>query len=238
MFGISTHCLADIPLEDALERLSPLTDMVEVMADGLHFLECADPLFSYDFSYSIHAPARSVNIASRLEPIRKGCVEVLVQCFGVAAEVGAPVVIHPGYAAWTQDRPAAIKAYLASVSELNAAAEDLSVTFFIENMPDWPHFFLHCPDELDLLQGNGLALDVGHAHICGCLEAFLGCPAAHYHLHDNDGINDSHLAVGAGTIDFGPVMDAVLRDGVTPIIEVGAFEDVIGSIAALNAVRS
>jgi sugar phosphate isomerase/epimerase len=234
MFGVSTNCLADIPLGDALERLSSLTGMVEVVDDGLHFLESGDLLFSYDFSYSFHAPARSVNIASRLEPIRQASVEVLIQCFTVAAEVGAPVVIHPGYAAWTQDRTPAIEAFGVSLSELKAAAADLSVTFFVENMPNWEHFFLHCPDELGMLQGTGLALDVGHAHICGCLDAFLKHPAAHYHLHDNEGVNDSHLAIGAGTIDFGPVMDAVRRDGVVPIIEVGTFEGVVESIRMLE----
>ncbi|NQS74711.1 MAG: sugar phosphate isomerase/epimerase, partial [Methanoculleus sp.] len=82
----------------------------------------------------------------------------------------------------------------------------------------------------------GLALDVGHAHLNGCLDAFLAHPAAHFHLHDNDGTEDSHDPLGTGTIDFVPVMDAVRRSGVTPIIEVGTFEGVTTSIAVLEGI--
>jgi sugar phosphate isomerase/epimerase len=80
-----------------------------------------------------------------------------------------------------------------------------------------------------------LALDVGHAHQMQCLDGFLAVPAAHYHLHDNAGKEDSHWTVGDGTIDFAAVMKSVRRSGVEPVIEVATFDGVVKSIERLNA---
>jgi sugar phosphate isomerase/epimerase len=236
MFGVSTFCLHREPLGTALEALSGITECVEVMDDGLHFMETVEPLESYTFLYYIHAPSRSVNIASLLEPIRRASVEVLVQTFALAGEIGADVVIHPGYYAWHQERDRAVEKFRQSLQELEAAAEDLSVTFFVENMGNWEYFFLRSCDDLSLIDGIGLALDVGHAHLNGCLDEFLAHPVAHFHLHDNDGTKDTHEPVGAGTIDFRAVMNAVARNNVIPIIEVDTLEGVLASIDALSGI--
>jgi sugar phosphate isomerase/epimerase len=235
MFGVSTSCLHEEPLPAALEQLVTVTDTVEVVDEGLHFLQTADILESFSFRYFIHAPARSVNIASQLKPIRKASVEVIVQCFEVAADVDAGVVVHPGYCAWQEQRAEAIGEFMISLKELQEAAAELSVTFFIENMPRWGHFFLRTPDELPMIDGVGLALDVGHAHTNGCLNRWLECPVAHFHLHDNYGDDDSHNTVGDGSIDFAAVMEAVRKNNsAVPIIEVATFEGAKESIDILS----
>ncbi|HDR72709.1 MAG TPA: sugar phosphate isomerase/epimerase [Methanoculleus sp.] len=235
MFGVSTCCLQHTPLSAALEQLETVTDTVEVVDGGLHFLDGPDILETFSFRYFIHAPARSVNIASLLTPIRRASVEVITRCFEIAAEADAGVVVHPGYCAWQEVREAAIGQFRISLEELKIAADERSVTFFMENMPNWGHFFLRTPDELPMLDGVGLALDVGHAHTNGCLEHWIEYPAAHYHLHDNNGNEDAHTAVGDGTIDFAPVMEAVRRNSpATPVIEVATFEGAIRSIEALR----
>ena len=43
-----------------------------------------------------------------------------------------------------------------------------------------------------------------------------GNPTQHYHLHDNNTSEDPHLAVGKGTIDFGPVMETIRKSGGSP----------------------
>lgn len=235
MFGISTFCLHKVPLADALETIAPLTDRIEVMDEGLHYLDNAEPLHSYDHHFSIHSPCRGTNIASLLEPIRRASVEVMAQCMGIAAEVGAGVVIHPGYFAWAEERGKAERQLVRSLRELTDLAEEYSVRFFIENMGNWEYFLIRTPEELPLIGTAAFALDVGHAHQMHCLDAFLKLPAAHYHLHDNAGDADSHWAVGDGTIDFSAVMDAVRKSGVEPVIEVGNFEGAVRSIGKLNA---
>ncbi len=101
-------------------------------------------------------------------------------------------------------------------------------------MGNWEYFLLKTPEELPLLGDASFALDVGHAHQNHCLAEFLQFPAAHYHLHDNGGREDSHLALGEGTIDFKPVVDAVQHNNVIPIIEVATFEGVVKSIRMLE----
>jgi sugar phosphate isomerase/epimerase len=234
MFGISTFCLHELPLPAALEQLEGYTDTVEIMDDGNHYLETAEPLESHDLRYFFHSPSRGVNIASLREPIRRASVEVLSQCFAIAAEVGAPVVVHPGYFAWKGEREAALGQFRRSLGDLKKAAGDLSVTFYVENMPAWDYFFLRFPEEIPLLDGQGFALDVGHANLNGCLAEFLGHPMAHVHLHDNDGKNDTHDTIGKGSIDFGPVIRAVERFHASAIVEVATLDGVLSSMERLR----
>jgi len=235
MFAVSTLCLHDLPLDRALDQISAVTDHIEVMDEGLHYLASAAPLGSFTAKFTIHSPCRGTNIASLLEPIRRASVEVMGRCFAIAGEVGAGVVVHPGYFAWPQDRLNAEEQLKRSLAELAQLAEEHSVTFFIENMGNWEHFLLKSPAELHLIEGSAFALDVGHANQNGCLAEFLTHPARHYHLHDNHGTEDSHDAIGSCSIDFTGVMASVRRDGVIPVIEVGTFEGVLKSIEVLRA---
>jgi sugar phosphate isomerase/epimerase len=234
MFAVSTFCLHSVPLTAALDQLTAITDHIEIMDDGLHHLDSADPLTSYSARYTIHAPCRGTNIASLLEPIRQASVEVMRQCFVIAAEVNAGVVVHPGYFAWAEERAKAEQQLTKSLLDLSLLAKEYSVCYFIENMGNWEYFFLKTPDELPLIGDIPFALDTGHAHQNLCLTEFLRFPAAHYHLHDNDGSEDSHLALGKGTIDFEPVMKAVQKNRVIPVLEVATFEGVMESIRLLS----
>lgn len=236
MFGISTYCLHDEPLATALDRIAPLTHHIEVMDEGLHYLENADLLATHSCRYTIHAPSRGTNLASLLEPIRRASVEVMAGCFRIAGEVGAGVVLHPGYFAWENEREKAEQQLRLSLVELQEFAHEYSIEFFVENMGNWEYFLLKTPDELPLIDGCSFALDVGHAHQNRCLPSFLATSRArHFHLHDNDGTTDTHATVGDGTIDFGAVMRAVRASGVRPVIEVATFEGVKKSLDRLGA---
>lgn len=237
MLGISTFCLHDRPLESALEELSSRTGLVEIMDDGPHHLESAELLESFPFRYVFHAPCRSINIASIHEPIRRASVEVIGKCFEIAAEAGANVIVHPGYFAWEQEREHALSQMKRSLRELLVRASENGITFFVENMGNWDYFFLRKPSELEIIDGIGLALDVGHAHLNRCLPAFLEVPLSHVHIHDNDGKDDSHLAVGKGTIDFHAVLRAIRRNGAVPVVEVATLEGTDESIRALGRIR-
>jgi sugar phosphate isomerase/epimerase len=233
MLGVSTYCLHGEPLDSALEQLSGITGMVEVMDEGNHFLTDASVLESYSLRYSIHAPYHGINIASIFETIRRASIDVTLECFSVAAETGANVVVHPGYYAWEQERASARRQFNKSLLELSNAADDLSIIFYFENMGDMDYFFLRTPDELDLIGDCGFALDVGHANLNNCLPAFLETTIDHMHIHDNYGRRDSHSTIGDGGIDFKMVMKALKRNHATPVLEVATFEGVVRSIEAL-----
>jgi sugar phosphate isomerase/epimerase len=234
MPGISTYCLMDRPLEAALEELAPLVNLIEVMDEGPHFITETDLFSSYSQKFILHAPFHGMNIASVFEPVRRASVRVTIDCFNVAGAIGAPVVLHPGYFAWEQEHEAADRQFRKSLRELNTAAAERSVTFYFENMGDMNYFNLRRPAELALIGDTGFTLDTGHAHLNGCLPAFLETPFCHMHIHDNNGKADSHSAVGEGTIDFRPVMAALRRGHATAVIEVKTFEGVKSSLRALN----
>lgn len=234
MLGISTLCLHSEPLDVALERLAGITDFIEVLDEGRHHLNDAEVLLSHTCTFSIHAPCRGTNIASLLEPIRQASVAVMEECFAIAAEVNAEVVVHPGYFAWPEERERSGQQLKRSIAALSRAAREYSVSYTLENMENWEYFLLKTPEELSLIDGCGFTLDVGHAHLNHCLPAFLDHPAQHYHLHDNNATGDLHWAVGKGTIDFGPVMSAVKRTGGTPVIEVEEFSGAVESLHILK----
>ena len=87
MFGVSTHCLSENPIETALTLLADITSTVEVMDDGLHYLDSPEILESFSFTYYMHAPSRGVNIASHLEPIRKASVEVIYSFVSIEGDL-------------------------------------------------------------------------------------------------------------------------------------------------------
>jgi len=223
------------PLEQALDRLSPLTDLIEIMDEGPHLIRDTSLLESYTRKFILHAPFHGVNVASLLEPIRKASVGVTSDCFVRAAAVGAVgVVVHPGYYAWEQERNAVERQFGKSLRELNHAAREYSVTFWFENMGNMNYFNLRTPESLSLIKGFGLALDTGHAHLNGCLDEFLKIPFCHMHIHDNKGKTDSHSAIGEGTIDFEPVFRALERTGATSVLEMKDFPAVEKSLEVLN----
>jgi len=234
MIGISTFSLSGAPLETALSRLLEITGRIEIMDEGLHRLTGPELIESYPAHYTVHAPFHGLNIATVLEPVRKASIEVLTGCFAVAGEIGAPVVIHPGYFAWANEREDALRQFRQSCVDLAAAAREYSVAFSFENMAGMNFFLLRTPDDLACAGDVGLTLDVGHAHVNGCLPAFLSGPFCHLHLHDNNGKTDSHSPVGEGTIDFVPVLAAMKERNATAVIEVSTFDGAVNSLRALE----
>jgi len=234
MLGISTCCLMTEPLEKALDTLACMTELIEVMDEGPHLITDTDLFASYDRKFVLHAPFHGMNIACLFEAVRSASVKVMIDCFAVAGEIGAPVVLHPGYFAWEQEREGADRQVARSLAELRAAADEYSVTFFFENMGNMNFFYLRTPGELGMIGDTSLALDTGHAHLNGCLAGFLATPFAHMHIHDNNGKGDSHSAVGEGTIDFSPVMGALRRTRATGVIEVKTLDDAKKSLKNLE----
>lgn len=234
MLGVSSYCLMDRPLAEALEELAPLTGLIEVMDEGLHSITDTGLFTQYSQKFVIHAPFHGMNIASVFEPIRAASVRVMADCFVVAGRIGAPVVMHPGYYAWEPERELSDRQFFRSLQELERSAAENSVTFFFENMSNMNYFNLRTPADLALIDGAGLTLDTGHANLNHCLPAFLKTPFRHMHLHDNKGRSDTHSPVGEGTIDFRPVMKAMRRRHATAVVEVRDFAGARRSLGILR----
>jgi len=237
MPGISTCCLMSEPLATALDRLAPLTGLIEVMDEGPHFISDTGLFEGYTQKFVLHAPFHGINIASRFESIRSASVQITSDCFVTAAAIGAEgVVVHPGYYAWEQEKEAADGQFRKSLRELRKEAEEHSVTFWFENMGNMNFFNLRTPEGLTLIGKTGLALDTGHAFLNGCLDEFLRFPFRHMHIHDNKGRSDTHSAIGEGTIDFLPVKIALERSAATAVFEMKDLESVRRSLKAFDTI--
>jgi sugar phosphate isomerase/epimerase len=75
----------------------------------------------------------------------------------------------------------------------------------------------------------GFCFDLGHMNVFsetnmeGWLKA-LGPFLKELHLHDNDGISDDHLAIGAGKIDFESLFEYMEENPLRPIITLEAHK--------------
>ncbi|MDV0443150.1 sugar phosphate isomerase/epimerase [Methanorbis rubei] len=238
-FGVSTNCRMADCLADVLEDFSLITNLVEIQCDANHSLfSHADICDSFDLRYTIHAPTGDGNIAIPFEPMRQASLEVLRETAVLGDRIGAEkLVIHPGFCLIDSDRPAAGDALSRSIIEIGKMQQDFSIKFVIENLGSWTCCYFQTPDLLEEIRSSGLgfALDVGHAHLTGTLFEFLDRQPDHFHLHDNHGTGDEHLACGTGSIDFSKVLPRI--GSTTAIIEVAKMESVEKSLAYLNGLK-
>ena len=97
----------------------------------------------------------------------------------------------------------------------------------VENLLSEPTAPEHLITILDQghLDGIGVCLDLGHAHISvGVTEAIsvLNQRIVSMHVHDNHGTKDEHLWPGEGTIDWAATREAVqgLKNGWAAVLEI------------------
>ncbi len=111
------------------------------MNDGRHYTHDASLLRSYSYHYTVHAPARSINVASVLELIWESSIELVRESLELAAGIDASrVVFHPGYFTFAEERDNAVAALQRSLAEINAFSADIGVPCSIENMGNWGFF--------------------------------------------------------------------------------------------------
>ena len=235
-YSISTYCLIDLPLVEALDNLAPHTKHVEMMSNEPNQFHERGLYESYSFKYSLHAPLSVdntfVDIAASDEAIRARSVHAIVKTFRIASDLSASVVVHPGF--FNENDPAG-KNYQISLAELRSASREYGVFFLIENLAPELNSFFSSPTDQDNHQEQLFCLDIGHANLCGNLNHFLDLPFDHIHLHDNDGMIDTHSPIGDGCIDFDHVMRRVREQRIAaPVIEVKTFEGALRTLHSLT----
>ncbi len=166
---------------------------------------------------SVHSPEDGWHSAARDPLVRQRCVEIVIDCFHRAAEIGAEmVVVHPNSAL----DPFTADTYtdswgrtLETLAVWAEQAEAIGVTMLLENMParGLPRPGSSVSDVLAMIDGLGdhvgICLDVGHTHANGLDPTAemreAGDRLLEVHLQDNDGSGeDQHWIMGAGTIDW------------------------------------
>ena len=173
---------------------------------------------------SFHLPLAAENdIASFYETHRQEAVAVSRQWMETAAALGCRVVIQHPTTSRCNASVEGLDRYIAqlgkSLATLLPVAAELGLTVALENLPpgerggrfssDPAHFERIIAEFAD--PHLGFCLDTGHALIAGGpgrAHDFLDVMAPHmaaFHLADNAGDRDSHLAPGHGSVDWSPI---------------------------------
>jgi sugar phosphate isomerase/epimerase len=239
--AVSTWAYLDLPLSQALERISELCDRAEILCEARHSLfrsENLDEASSFSLKYSVHGLIADINIASIHQEFREASVNLHRRAIAASAALGAELyIIHPGYSPWSFCWQDALMCLDQSLAELAPLQEELGIRLAVENMPKSEWLFFNKPD-LDL-HDMGLVLDVGHANTCGTLLEFLSHPAlTHIHLHDNSGKGDEHLALGQGCIDLQPVLETIKEKNISAALEQKTEKAVFESLQILKKLMS
>jgi sugar phosphate isomerase/epimerase len=243
-FGVSTHLYHAQRLnrDHLLEIAAHGFECVEVYATRTHF-DYHNPSAVADLQgwladaglqlRSIHAPTAesfaggrwsgSLSLASADPDARAHAVHETERAIHIARRIPVPVLVaHLGLPR-TQTRDAAAgpndsrAAARRSIEELQRVAEPLGVRIAVEVIPNdlsgagsIVHFV-----ESDL-DGVGICLDVGHAHLDGDVIDAVETVSEHLiatHVHDNRGHSDDHLLPFDGTIDWAGTLLAVQKVG-------------------------
>ena len=235
--GASALAGIETTLENTLEFIENLgLEYVELVHQFPSGNVDIDTLESYNLKYSIHAPFMDVNIASLQEKSRLNSIEQIKDSIDLANKINADaVVVHPGLASFLVNKYFLDDVYKTaneSIKEIGEYGKDLGVLTTIENMPDFEAMIYQNMQDLnDLLVSldMSMTLDIGHAnHIGYSPEAMIFDSIKHVHAHDNFGDDDSHLALGEGSIDLNTIINTLEKnnyDGIY-IIEVNDFDSI------------
>jgi len=243
-FGVSTHLYhaQRLSREHLLEIAAYGFEWVEVFATRTHF-DYHNPSAVADLQQwlaeaglqlrSIHAPTAegytggrwsgSLSLASTDPDARARAVAEAEKALHIARRIPAAVLVaHLGLprsqprdaGAGAADSRAAARR---SVEELRTISEPLGVRIAVEVIPNelsragsLVHFV---EDDMD---GVGICLDFGHAHLDGDVLDAVETVAEHViatHVHDNRGRGDDHLLPFDGTIEWAGVLTAVQKIG-------------------------
>jgi sugar phosphate isomerase/epimerase len=172
---------------------------------------------------TFHLPFSSADdVTSFYETVRRGAVDRIQIWMEKASRMGASVgILHPtttGYNVDVEGLDKYLKQLGKSLDTLLPAAERLNFTIAIENLlPASGGRFASRPEHFRAIIENfahsnlGFCLDTGHALVAAGPDHahdFLEVMAPHlvaFHLADNAGDRDSHLAPGHGSVNWHPV---------------------------------
>ncbi len=238
-FGISTHLYhaQRLSREHLLEIAAHGFDCVEIYATRTHF-DYHNPSAIADLQgwladaglelRSVHAPTAeaftggrwsgSLSLASTDPDARARAVRETEQALYIARRLPVKVLVaHLGIPRTQSGASDSRAAARRSIEELMKIAEPLGVRIAVEVIPNElsragsiVHFV---EDDLD---GVGICLDFGHAHLDGDVIDAVETVSEHVittHVHDNRGRRDDHLLPFDGSIDWAGTLLAVQKIG-------------------------
>jgi sugar phosphate isomerase/epimerase len=250
--GISMlYCLGE-PFNRMVNRLGKLeTRYIEILDDGTHEVDkkrvslLKEAAKSYNLEYSLHAPFADINIASPSKAMLSASMKRLQQSMEYANAINAKLwVFHPGAktgigqfypgADWKQNNQ--------SIQKLWEKAEKLGLNIALENLPAKYYFFMSKAEDFARFYREtnlsvGIVLDLGHANLEAQIEPFFNLltdKIVHIHASDNNGVEDEHLGIGRGKINYNWVAETLNKVGYDKSIIIESITDVPDSLRKLK----
>ena len=235
--GASSLAGIEYPLENTLEFIENLgIEYAELVHQFPSENIDVDVLESYNLKYTIHSPFMDVNIAAVQDKSRLNSINQIKESIDLANEIDAEaVVVHPGLGSFLARKYFIDMVYQFandSIKELGEYGKDLGVLTTIENMPAFEGMLYNNMQDLHELLVSldmSMTLDIGHAnHVGYSAEAMYFDSIKHIHCHDNFGDDDSHLALGEGSIELNTIINTLEKnnfDGIY-IIEVNDYDSI------------
>ncbi len=233
--GTSFYSGCTIPLPDFIQMCHDLNlEFLEVQLEPPYLpsdmnsqqqQDLKDVLAGSNLSLTTHAPYDDVNLASLKEPIRRASLEIMKDCVDLSTDVGSSLmVLHAGFCPVNQiaRHDDAIQRFRASLLELAMYAHDRAVKIGVENkqLGIDREIILYPDEHLEIIQEYndfdvGAVIDIGHANtaeidLLQYVEKLLPY-TIEVHLHDNDGMNDSHIGLGEGTANISGVLEILMK---------------------------
>jgi sugar phosphate isomerase/epimerase len=236
--GASFYAGCEIPFDQFLSICSDLSmSYVEIQTehpytpsemDRKRVTEVRELADTCGLDIILHGPLFDTNISSLKEDIRRASVIFTQECVELASRLNANLlVVHAG--SCPGDLPSSFlnkarNQLHRSLLELTTVAVNSGVTIGVENKQKSENreLVLYPDEHLEIVeafrdQGVKAVLDIGHAHTANSDLADYTCLLndliVELHLHDNNGISDDHLPLGAGSIDFASFFEAVKSIG-------------------------
>jgi sugar phosphate isomerase/epimerase len=250
--GVSMlYCLGE-PFNRMVKRLGTMnTRYIEILDDGTHELDkkrvatLKETAKTYNLEYSIHGPFADINIASPSKTMLDASMKRLKQSMAYANALNAKLwVFHPGAKTgigqfypngdWKQN--------IKSIDELSKTAEEYGLNIALENLPAKYYFFMSKAEDFTRFYREtnlpvGIVMDLGHANLEGQIEPFFNMLAdkiTHIHASDNDGVEDQHLGVGQGKIDYAWFAETINKMSYDKSVIIESITNITQSIQKLT----
>ncbi len=250
--GVSMlYCLGE-PFNRMVKRLAKLeTRYIEILDDGNHEVDkrrvavLKETAKSNNLEYSLHAPFADINIASPSKTMLTASMKRLKQSMEYANAIDAKLwVFHPGAktgigqfypgADWKQNNQ--------SIQHLWEEAEKLGLNIALENLPAKYYFFMSKAEDFTKFYREtnlpvGIVLDLGHANLEDQIKPFFNLltdKIVHIHASDNNSVEDEHLGIGRGKINYNWVAETLNKIGYDKSVIIESITEVPDSLRKLK----
>ncbi|MEM0053713.1 MAG: sugar phosphate isomerase/epimerase [Nitrososphaeria archaeon] len=167
-------------------------------------------------NFTVHGPFLSTNYLHPNSVVRKKSLSQLKVSIENAAQFSPlAYVFHPSTIpkGFSSDRLKVEHYHF--LEEINDFARALGLKVFVENhVPGMGHMFTKPEEFIEFYERTGsslaMAFDVGHSNIGSNVKRFLDLLADRMgvvHVHDNNGVSDSHNIIGSGNINWNYVIN-------------------------------